>query len=91
MTAIMPWLAELVAKGPAGAVQRLAELQGVPAGSVLTEGAPSALHQAAVLHSFRWVHCRRVCGEAGGGGGGRERVQFVKLQPQFGLQGILKV
>ena len=72
MTAIMPWLAELVAKGPAGAVQRLAELQGVPAGSVLTEGAPSALHQAAVLHSFRWVHCRRVCGEAGGGeaGGG---------------------
>ena len=72
MTAIMPWLAELVAKGPAGAVQRLAELQGVPAGSVLTEGAPSALHQAAVLHSFRWVHCRRVCGEAGGEAGGGE-------------------
>ena len=78
----MPGLAGLVATGPAGAVQRLAGLQGVPAGSVFTEGAASALHQAADLHSFRWV-----CGEGGPGGGGRGGVgapyQGVGLLQQY--------
>lgn len=61
---VIPWLAGLVATGPAGPVQGLAERQGVPAGSVFTAGAPFAFHQAAILHSFRWVCCK------GGGGCG---------------------
>lgn len=54
-----------MATGQAGAVQVLAELQGVPAGGVLTAGAPSALRQATILHNFRlaWQ------GKVGGGRG----------------------
>ena len=52
----MPVLAGLVAAGPNGANPGVAELQGVLEGGVLPEGAPPTLHQAALLHSFRWLN-----------------------------------
>lgn len=75
------WLAGLVATGPAGGVQGVAEVQGVPAGCVQPEGAPPALHQAALLHSFRYlnIHC------------GTLRIQTMITMPMIISIKVLKV